>query len=238
MTKVVLANPHRLDFVSTLVKTNMLESVEQITTDEEVVSVLPDESENLTVENNHETKVYIPSTLLTNDVINKSNVHVYFDLENYPFFQKAKEVIEEGPKSKGVFRFRRMVKQGEDPNILAGDLYVLFSLLGSVEDIKIKQTDQTITPAHTIIMINFSDGAMAHIEYTINDRERIELEWSGVKNIIEFDSDEMSPIQPIDQTKLPLLYTIDSILETAHKPDQSLIDQLQTFEEIVSGGVK
>ena len=49
-------------------------------------------------------EVYIPSTGLTTD--NKNlGWHVYFDLENYPFYQKAKEIIGKEDKPKGVFRF-------------------------------------------------------------------------------------------------------------------------------------
>ena len=106
---------------------------------------------------------------------------MYFDLENYPFYQKVKEMIGKEDKPKGVLRFRRMVKKDENQSLLAGDLYVLSSLLGEPQDVQVKQTDQSVTPAHTIIMMNFGGGTMAHIEYTVTNQERIELEWSGIK---------------------------------------------------------
>lgn len=236
MTKVVLANTERLDLVSSLAQVNVLDSPSDLSATDETVSVLSDVSDHLSVLNDDKNEVYIPSTLLTENHIAQENVHVYFDLENFPFYQRAKDIIEQEDKPKGVFRYRRMVTKDEKSSTLIGDLYVLSSLLGDAEDIKIKQTDQSTIPAHTIITVNFGGGTMAHIEYTVSDRERIELEWSGVKNIIEFDSDEMSPIEPIDRTKLPLLYTVDSILETAHQVDQELLEQLNNFTELVNGG--
>ena len=159
-----------------------------------LIYVLAASEEQLKAVENSENEVYIPFTELTDDH-QRSRLDVYFDLENYPFYQKVKEMIGKEDKPKGVFRFRRMVKQDENNSLLTGDLYVLSSLLGEPEDIQVKQTDQTVIPAHTIILMDFGGGTMAHIEYTVADQERIELEWSGIKTIIEFDSDQMRPIQ-------------------------------------------
>lgn len=236
MAKIVLANLQHLDFISTVTQTKVIESADELSANENVVFVLPVKKENLSVAKSSEHDIYIPPTLLVDEYENKPHVHVYFDLENFSFFPKAKEVIEKAAHSKSVLRYRRMVKQNDKSSILAWDLYVLSNLFGDVVDMKIKQTDQKIVPAHTILLINFSCGTMAHLEYTVSDRERIEFEWSGIKNIIEFDSNEMCRIQPGDQTKSPILYTVDSILGSAHKIDSKLMKQLSKLEELMSGG--
>ena len=236
MTKIVLSKLDRIDMRTTLAKINILKTADLPKEREDTIFVLAATDENLEAVGNDSDQVYIPATQLTSDNQSVNGLHIYFDLENYPFYQKAKEIIEKAAKPKGVFRFRRMVKQGENASLLIGDLYVLSSLLGEAQDIQVKKTDQSVTPSHTIIMMNFGGGTMAHIEYTVTDRERIELEWSGIKNIIEFDSDEMRPIQPSGNTQLPLSYSVDSIVATAHKVDQTLVDRLNHFSERINGG--
>ena len=78
---------------------------------------------------------------------------------------------------------------------------------------------------------------MAHIEYTIHHQERVELEWSGIKNIIEFDSDEIKSAQPGSKTTLPLAFSVDSILATGHQVNQHIIGRLAHFEKLISGGI-
>ncbi|WP_421102832.1 hypothetical protein ACOKXV_08730, partial [Sporosarcina psychrophila] len=180
-------------------------------------------------------EVYIPFTELTADH-QMLGWHVYFDLANYSFYQKVKELIGKGDKPKGVFRFRRMVNQYENNSLFTGDLYVLSSLLGEPQRIQVKQTDQTVIPVHTIILMDFGGGTMAHIEYTVTNQERIELEWSGIKTILEFDSDQMRSIQQGSKASLPLAYSVDAILATAQKVDQVLVNRLNYFSNLFNGG--
>ena len=77
---------------------------------------------------------------------------------------------------------------------------------------------------------------MAHLEYTFADVEKIELEWSGVKQIIEFDSDEMNPFHPQQGSYLPLSYSADSILHTARQVDENLLNRLEQFTKLLQGG--
>lgn len=233
MGKVVLARLEKVDHKETVENVKVVDSVGQ----EEITYILADTAENFDKVSNDGNQIYIPSTLLTVDDQDTKGLHVYFDLENYSFYQKAKEMIEKETKPKGVFRFRRMVKQGESDSLLAGDLYVLSSLLGDPQDVQVKRTDQSVTPAHTIIMMNFGGGTMAHIEYTVTDRERIELEWSGIKNIIEFDSEEVEIVQSGNKTIPTLVYSVDAILATAYQVDQTLIDRLSHFSGLIAGGV-
>src|SRR5690625_5845764 len=85
-----------------------------------------------------------------------------------------------------------MKKEVEEEALFASDLYILTELLGEPRDIKVRKTDAAVIPTHTIVMVNFGGGTMAHIEYTISNEERIEFEWSGTENIIEFDSEAMT----------------------------------------------
>lgn len=236
MTKVLLADVEKLDIVSSFAKVNQLESIDDIEEGDDVslLSVKEEHLSQLDALKKYET--VIPARFLKEDVVTGEHVKVFFDLENYPFYQRAKAVIEQEEERKGVFRYRRTVSQKGELVTLAEDLYVLSTLFGDAEKLSIKQTDQDVVPAHTIITVNFGRGTMAHIEFTVSDHERIELEWSGVKNIIEFDSDEMSPIQPIDETKLPLQYTVDSVLENAHLADTTLYEKLQNYVAYVNGG--
>lgn len=236
MTKIVLADINRVDLDLSLTQLKVLDSVNELSVTKETTFILPITKENLKIIDNHEYEIYIPATYLTGKHEHTDHVSVYFDLENYAFFQAIKEIIQKEAKPKGVLRFRRMVKQREKISSLAGDLYVLSHLLGGALNIQVKQTSQSVIPAHTIVLANFGGGTMAHIEYTVSNQEQIEMEWSGVNDIIEFDSNEMHFIQSGDRTDLPFPYTIDSILETAHAVDKELIDELKKFELYLNGG--
>lgn len=237
MAKVLLADVDKLDLVSSFATVQELESLSGVKDSDKDVSLLSATEVNVAeIEKVAAFETIIPARFLKAEHAEADQVKVYFDLENYPFYQRAKQVIEQEEERKGVFRYRRTVSRKENLISLAEDLIVLTNLFGQAEKISIKQTDQEIIPAHTIITINFGGGTMAHIEYTVSDHERIELEWSGVKNIIEFDSHEMSPIQPLKHTKLPLLYTVDSVIENAHVADKELLALFTHYVSYVNGG--
>ncbi|MEK4403740.1 hypothetical protein MKZ26_04725 [Sporosarcina sp. FSL K6-6792] len=235
--KIIFANLEKLDFRNTFKNVSVIDSVDQLknAANEDVTYVSAISEEHLKVVWNSKYEVYIPFTELTADH-QMLGWHVYFDLENYPFYQKVKGMIDKEEKTKGVFRFRRMVKQYENNSLLTGDLYVLSSLLGEPQRIQVKQTAQTVIPVHTIILMDFGGGTMAHIEYTVTNQERIELEWSGIKTILEFDSDQMRPILQGSKASLPLAYSVDAILATAQKVDQVLVNRLNYFSKLFNGG--
>ena len=203
--KIVFASLEKLDLNNTFENVSLLESGEQLknTTNGDTTYVLAVSGEHMKAEGISGNEVYIPFTELDDDQ-QRLGSHVYFDLECYPFYQKVKELIGKEDKPKGVLRFRRMVNQYDKKSLLTSDLYVLSSLLGKPLDFQVKQTNQSVIPAHTIILMDFGGGTMAHIEYTVAGQERIELEWSGIKTIIEFDSDQMGSIQQGTKTSLPL----------------------------------
>lgn len=234
MGKVVLGTLEKMDLRTTLENIKVADSVGL----GDVTYVLPATDQNVEQLRGGDHQLYIPSTLLKEDHQLLTGEKVYFDLENYPFYQAAKQLVQQKDKPKGVFRFRRMVKPGESESLFAGDLYVITSLLGEPEDVQVKRTNQSITPAHTILMINFGGGTMAHVEYTVSDQEKVELEWSGNKQIIEFNSNELKPVQPGSKTRLPLMYTVDAILENAHTVDQALVERLNNFRKLLSRGEK
>lgn len=237
MAVVVLAELEKLDFRLAVKNVSVLESVDQLMEADngETTFVLAATDENLHALKNESHHVFMPSAMVTGEEEN-TNVSVYFDLENYPFYQQAKAIISQVENPKGVFRFRRTVTTAEDQSLFVGDLYILAGLLGEPEDVYVKMTDQSVTPAYIILMMNFGGGKMAHIEYTIHHQERIELEWSGIKNIIEFDSDEIKSARPGSRSTLPLAFSVDSILATGHQVNQHIIGRLAHFEKLISGG--
>ncbi|MBP1948427.1 hypothetical protein [Virgibacillus litoralis] len=225
MGNIVFARLDKIDYQATL--RTIVDSVEQQAKQDET-ALLSLSKTKLDAVLNENNNIFIPSTLLDNAA---EGVNVYFDLENYPFFQKIKEVIEKENKPKGVFRLRRIIGNGESKELIAGDLYVLSSLLGETQDIQVKHTNQTVSPCHVIVTVNFGGGTMAHLEYTFSEQdESIELEWSGIKTILEFNSETMNPTDP------SLVYSVDSIIDTAHPADQSLIKRLNNFSQLVNGG--
>ncbi|WP_172369959.1 hypothetical protein [Sporosarcina jiandibaonis] len=225
--KLLYANIKKLD-VSSLGNCSVVGSVKEIkdTNNEGAIYILPvTKLESGLPEN---AKVYMPF----NSAILRNGWRVYFDLESYSFYQKAKEVIEKGKASKGVFRYRRIIRNDYE-SLVIGDLFVLFSLFGEPRDIQVKITDQTLTPAHTILTLNFGEGTLAHVEFTVGADDRIELEWSGINTILEFDSDQTRSIQPDGAS---LRYSINSILEKSHRVNLELITRLNKINELLGGG--
>lgn len=234
MTSIVLGEIDQFDFLITHEKVDQIDSIEEIrefTSHKTYIAPVSEENlgKSLTITNH----VYIPATeLLSSNVF--TNGYVYFDLETYPFFQKVKEQIDKSDKRKGVFRFRRITTKENSLSVLVCDLYVLSSLFGKLNNIRVKHSKKELNPAHTIVLVNFECGVMAHIECTTINRERIELEWSGIKHIIEFDSDEMRPVLPCEYSNLPLAFTVDAVKQCAHKVEKSLIEQLKDFQQLLS----
>lgn len=237
MTQIVLGRKDKIDFRTTLEEVAFLNTVNEIKAGQNRVFLEATE-ENIAAIDPQTHDLYVPSHQLTESQDASQNIHVYFDLENYPFYQAAQAVIEKKDKPKGVFRYRRMIKEVEEEALFASDLYILTELLGEPRDIKVRKTDAAVIPTHIIVMVNFGGGTMAHIEYTISNEERIEFEWSGTENIIEFDSEDMTPIQPKGLTSLPLTYSVDSIVSQARILDQSLLEQLATYRKLIQGGAQ
>lgn len=183
--------------------------------------------ENLRVLEKSGYDFFLPSGLLK--YMNEdSKAKVYFELECYPFYRKIKEVIQNGSKANGVFRFRRMTKE-DNLEIMADDLYVLSLLFGEPKEKQIKRAKRNDT-SHIILMIRFDSGAMAHVEFTVANVERIEMEWSGIKRIVEFDSEELKG------QLLPLQYNADDLLRSAKKVDAVLIEKVKFYRDILAGG--
>lgn len=237
MSHVVLANKDKFNTEKKLNEVKFVNSVNQITEDG-ITYVLNSTEIDTQLHQNQNNNLFIPSTLLE-EVEVSEGLKLYFDLEQYPFFQKVKEFITNQQNPKGILRYRRKINKSEGASLIVSDVYVLVSLLGKAQDIHVKRTDAAVIPYHLIVTVNFGEGTMAHLEFTMsNDNELIEFEWSGVKNIIEFSSKEMIPIHPHSSSSLPLYYNVDSILTSAHKVDQDLVDRLEYYSELINGGTK
>lgn len=183
-----------------------------------------------------DVRLFVPSEL-ADDCKDLSDVSVYFDLELYPFFQKIKEGMKSEEKPRGVLRMRRKVLEEEGDSVMIGDLFVLSALVGEPAEAMVKRTRGEVRPSHVILTVDFGGGTMGHLEYTFaSEREQIEFEWSGIKRIIEFDSDEMTPLTPDGLTTLPLSYSVDAILSGAHSADDGLLQSLNKYRSLLSGG--
>lgn len=229
MRTIIFTNLDKVDRYSTTANIDIVETVDEMK-NKNGLFVMDEANFNFNAMETDE--VCIPSIFLKEGA--NPNVYVYFELEQFPFFQKVKESIAKG---KGVLRFKRTTDKTRDDKLMASDLLVFASLLGEPQDLRVKRTNQDTTPYHVILMVNFGNGRMAHLEYTFSDmKEVIELEWSGIKQIIEFNSDEMKPLNPKSCTSLPLAYSADSILNNAKKVDQKLVNRMQNFIGMISGG--
>ncbi|MEG9295873.1 hypothetical protein V6B33_05385 [Mangrovibacillus sp. Mu-81] len=212
-----------------------LGKIKRSSVSEEIILLSPEDERVKSIEENTDN-LFIPIDL-AGDFIGKKNVKVYFDLELYPFFQSMKDVITTDGKSKGVLRLRRTLSGHDRESVMVGDLFVLSSVAGEAEEIKVLSTDRGTIPYHVILTIRFSGGKMAHLEYTFGEgAERIEFEWSGIQTIAEFDSDEMNPITPIGITSLPLVYYAEDILEKSYTADVAFHEQLERYKTVVKGG--
>ncbi|MEH7235334.1 hypothetical protein [Bacillus sp. JJ1562] len=226
MRTIVYTDPKKTNLTIKKGKISIVESEDHVTEEPETIVM---NKENYHASHNRLDKVYIPSTLLESVT---ENVHVFFELEQYPFFRKIKETITD---KKGVLRFRRKIGKKDIEKLVASDLYMFSSILGDPQTIRVKYSDRSIEPYHIIVTVDYKEQAMAHLEYTVCDsEEQIELEWSGIKQIIEFNSEEMNPLQPKKYTTLS--YTIDSIISNARKADQDMVNQLHAYTQLVFGG--
>lgn len=178
-------------------------------------------------------KLYIPAE----NRFDSENIDafVYFQLECFSFYQKAKEAISGDDELKGVFRFRR--KLDEKPHIkqMTADLIVLSQVFGFIKDIHVKQSKPDVQPLHSIVTVHFEKGCLAHLEYTQSAHCQIEFEWSGIGRILEYNSDEMVSLTPKTE---PLTVPYENILKYARKLDEELLNKLHAFEAILLGGVQ
>lgn len=236
MAIVLVEKLDKIDQRKTAKKINIINSFDESKdmNNEDFDYVLEATEENVRKATSHAEHVYIPSTILNSN--HQVNQYVYFDLESYPFFQKVKKLIDSQKQSKGVLRFRRMMLE-ENRSLIASDLYVLSSIFGDAGSVHVKQSKQIAGAFHMILLVNFGKGIMSHIDYTVANEERIELELSGIKSIIEFNSDHMKPIRPESKTTLPLSYTVDEIITSARKVDEKLLHRLQDIRALIEGGV-
>ncbi|MDC3412178.1 hypothetical protein NC797_01225 [Aquibacillus sp. 3ASR75-11] len=230
MRNVVIANVNKLDFQTARSEVEVVEGTAQLTNATKTYVI---DWGNYNGESLVGHTVFIPSILLSDSLTDGTKV--YFDLECYPFFQKTKEVIRRN--TKGIFRLRRIV-ENEDNTLIASDLYVLSTVFGDPESVSVKRSSAEVKPSHVIVMINFGGGTIAHLDYTFSGEDFIELEWSGINTIIEFNSCEMNPFEPKRYTSLPLSYSVEAIFDLSHTVDDRLVERLSNFHNKVNGGVQ
>ncbi|MFC4025050.1 hypothetical protein ACFOUV_14745 [Oceanobacillus longus] len=181
--------------------------------------------------------VVIPTKLL-DKVSSGRNVKLYFELENDAFFQKLKDLLSKTEKPKGVFRYRRITASDKNESLLVEDIIMITSLFGEPEAIFVKRSNDDFTPKHVIVTLNFGGGTMAHVEYTLLDKEQIEFDWCGIQQIIEFNSDEMSALISETTPSSALTMRTDTILENAHTVDENVLAKLAKYRNLLDGGME
>lgn len=239
IANIILGDLNKIDSRFSIKKVTVSNSLDEIQEyiDENISYVIAATAKNVNGAINKDANVYMPYSLYNNNFLN-SKTCIYFELEILPFFRSFTETIKKEVNPRGVFRYRRITQEVNILSMIVGELFVFSSLFGEPEDIHIKRTDPSIIPSHIIIMINFGGGTMAHIEYTAGNQEKIELEWSGIKNIIEFDSEQMKPVHPSDRTLLPLTYSVDDIVSLAKVIDEKILSRLDYFQKLMDRGIQ
>lgn len=182
-------------------------------------------------------KIYIPSTMIKREW--KDKAYVYFELEQYAFFQKLREILTAEMRKKGVLRFRRLVNSELDQSIILSDFYAFSTFFGECEVVQVKRTSNTKGPIHVILAATFSENVLAHLEYTFlpQEKETVALEWSGVKNILELNSNEMDPLLSNEQTNQPLDYSLSSIIKNSHLLNEDLIGKWDQLNQMLFGNL-
>ena len=228
MRKVIFAETEKIDFATGLEKAEIA-----VHPDGNKGNVVIDLA-NGTPERKGTDHYFVPATTVQTA---EENTSVYFELELYPFFAAAAEIITD---EKGVLRFRRAVTGEVDHALIAADMFVFASLLGDEPDkFRASSSDSRYSPRHIVILAEFGKGKLAHLEYTFgHSKELIELEWSGKGKIVEFSSGETVPVEPNQYTSLPLSFTVDSVIARAKQADEALLDKLNQFRKMVKGGLE
>lgn len=239
IANIILGDLNKIDSHLPIKKVTISNSPDEIQEDlyEDVSYVIAATANNVKGVINKNGNVYLPYSLYNENYLN-SRTYIYFELEVLPFFRSFTEIIKKEVNPRGVFRYRRTIQGESILSMIVGDLYVITSLLGEPKDIHLKQSRLSLMPRHIIIMIDFGLGTMAHIEYTTGNQEKIELEWSGIKHIIEFDSDQMKPVHPNDRTLLPLTYSVDALVSSAKVIDEKIITRLDYFQKLMDEGLR
>jgi hypothetical protein len=158
-------------------------------------------------------RIYVPAILINS--IQGENVKVYHELQQYTFFDSVKEVILQDRERKGIFRLRREINGQKNNLVIASDLCALASIFGTMEKVVVRHSRLGLEPKHIIVMVRYSAGTMAHIDYTFSDKESLALEWSGTRRIIEFNSEEMNPVVPSRYLKATVQVHIVPIIRSA-----------------------
>ncbi|WP_077297837.1 hypothetical protein [Virgibacillus pantothenticus] len=175
-------------------------------------------------------RVIVPSTE-AEKFLTAKEMYVYFDLAAYPFFQKLQQIIEADVKKKGVLRLHRATKQQAFFPVCKEDILVCTYLFGEVCNLYVKHSSSS-KQAHTVIMVQFTTGAIAHLEYTTTNYEKLTFDWSGDRMIAEFDSIDMAPIKTTTSPDCSssLYHTIDTVLSSCKPLNSKLQNKMNNLE--------
>lgn len=183
---------------------------------------------------NHQ--IYMPSHSIEQATRFK-NAKIYMDLESYPFYQQVKNIIQKSETKKGVLRYWRMCKEDINLSLLIEDIFVISSLFGDPEKIHLEHTGKAVQPYHIILTVHFSTGALAHIEYTLCEKEEIQIEWNSIQKMVVFSSAEMNAYITNDTYPSSLVLSPELIFNHAHDLNDKLIEKLQKYKNYIQEAI-
>lgn len=176
MTTIILGNKDQINFHSALYDVAYLDFMGDAKESDKLIFASATDY-NLSAIDLETQEVYIPAHKLNENMDTSNNTYVYFDLENYPFFQAAQAIIKREEKPKGVLRYRRTVEESVGEAFFVSDFCVLTSLLGEPEDIKVRRTNASVMPVHMIALVDF--GVVRWHILNIRFLIKRALNWSG-----------------------------------------------------------
>lgn len=212
------------------------EQMKKITDSQNDYTLLsPDETKlQKFLQGDYEYPIYVSSEYLSR-FINLENVRIFFELQASAFYQKWLGLMENDFNKKGVLRIRRKSRETDFISKLRDDIFVLSQLFGPAISIHVNQSSKGVTLVHLIGLVKFESGAIAHLEYTTSLEETITFDWSGNKQIVEFNSTEMNPIEPSLENN-PLQYSVENIVACAFSLDHELKERLSSLEKRLRAG--
>ncbi|MGN7478330.1 peptide ABC transporter substrate-binding protein [Solibacillus silvestris] len=155
---------------------------------------------------------------------------VYFDLWSYSFALQLHKVLKEHDAIKGVIRFRRTTMECFS---IEEDMLALAEWFGPADHLTVRSSKRGNT-SYTIVLCEFGDNVMAHLEY-MTGSERIEFEWSSHLHILEFDSLQMTGDASNNRT---LYKNMEAIMAYAVLWDTSYDNKLEEIRELLQRGGK
>lgn len=222
MPTVVIADLNKINHHLLAEDEKIIESLDEIT-DSSYIYIL-DDSHFLDVGKIETDCLHVPFNKW-NDTCR--NTKVYFDLEQYSFFETFKNSLNTDP---AVLRFYRKEEIAYSDKLILEDLLVFSGIFGKPVKLNISHTSSHLRPQHVIITVRFTNKVIAHFEYTfLTNKTNVDVEWSSKGKIIEFNSEKESAFETSSQSFKKNLYTIPSLISTSKIMEKELLELISLY---------